>query len=106
MKNKKLSKGLRKYIRHQKIIIRKTAKDEDQERKLIRELLDKFYKDQSGSKKMCCEECDHYEKCEEGNRLKNNCCPKCAEYYNCVGMDDREKDTYRDYRDDDSEDYF
>lgn len=55
---------------------------------------------------MCCEECDHYEKCEEGNRLKDSCCLKCAEYYNCAGMDDREKDSYRDYGDNGNEDHF
>ncbi|HUW23562.1 MAG TPA: hypothetical protein VMW39_05995 [bacterium] len=46
MKNKeKLSKGIRKYIRRQKMIIRRLARDKAEENRLIRELLDRFYKD-------------------------------------------------------------
>ena len=56
---------------------------------------------------MCCEECPKYEKCEEGNRLKDNCCPKCPEYYDCAEADDRQKDSFRDSDwDNSSEDYF
>ena len=55
---------------------------------------------------MCCEECPKYEKCEENNRLKDDCCSKCPEYYDCVGKDDRERDSSRDsYRDNNNEDY-
>ena len=43
MKQKKLSKGLRKYIRRQKMIIKEMAKDKDEERRLIKELLSRFY---------------------------------------------------------------
>ena len=54
---------------------------------------------------MCCEECRRYEICEENNRLKDNCCTKCPEYYNCVDTDDREKDSFKEsYRDDSNED--
>lgn len=40
----RLAKGIRKYIRRQKMIIKRLAKDKDEERRLIRELLDRFYK--------------------------------------------------------------
>ena len=41
---KELSNGLRKYIRKQKMIIRKAAHDKEQERRLIKELLARFYR--------------------------------------------------------------
>jgi len=41
----KLAKGFRKYIRRQKAIIRKLAKDKEEGKRLIKELLDRFYKD-------------------------------------------------------------
>ena len=44
MEQKRLSKGLRKYIRRQKMIIAKMAKTEEEKRRLVRELLDRFYK--------------------------------------------------------------
>ncbi|MBU3933338.1 MAG: hypothetical protein KKH11_01550 [Candidatus Omnitrophica bacterium] len=44
-KKKRLSKGIRKYIRRQKMIIRRLAGDRLEEDRLIRELLDRFYKD-------------------------------------------------------------
>jgi len=43
MEKNKLSQGLRKYIRRQKLIIKKTAKDEGEERKAVKELLNRFY---------------------------------------------------------------
>ncbi|MBC8499588.1 MAG: hypothetical protein H8D39_03570 [Candidatus Atribacteria bacterium] len=56
---------------------------------------------------MCCEECPKYEKCEENNHLKDDCCSKCPDYCDCVGADDREKDSSRDsFRDRDTEDSF
>jgi len=42
---KKLSRGIRKYIRRQKTIIRRLAKDKTEEDRLIRELLDRFYRE-------------------------------------------------------------
>ncbi|TRZ53135.1 MAG: hypothetical protein D4S01_01810 [Dehalococcoidia bacterium] len=45
-KKKRLSKGIRKYIRRQKMIIRGLVRDKAEEDRLIRELLDRFYKDQ------------------------------------------------------------
>lgn len=42
-KKKRLSNGIRKYIRRQKMIIRSLAKDKTEEDRLIRELLDRFY---------------------------------------------------------------
>lgn len=44
-KKKRLSQGIRKYIRHQKMIIKRMAADKAEENRLIRELLDRFYKD-------------------------------------------------------------
>jgi hypothetical protein len=43
MGKKKLAQGVRKYIRRQKMIIKKTAKNQEDERRLTRELLDRFY---------------------------------------------------------------
>jgi len=42
-KKNRLSQGIRKYIRRQKMIIQKLAKDKTEEDRLIRELLDRFY---------------------------------------------------------------
>ena len=41
---KRLSQGLRKYIRRQKMIIRGMANDKEGEKQLIKELLARFYK--------------------------------------------------------------
>jgi hypothetical protein len=43
MEKKKLAKGIRKYIRRQKMMIKRTAKDQEEERLLTRELLARFY---------------------------------------------------------------
>jgi hypothetical protein len=40
---KRLSRGIRKYIRHQKELIRKEVKNKAEEQKLIKELLERFY---------------------------------------------------------------
>ncbi|MBL7198282.1 MAG: hypothetical protein ISS47_09310 [Candidatus Omnitrophica bacterium] len=48
---------------------------------------------------MCCEACPKYKKCEENNRLKDNCSSKCPGYYDCKDMDTGK-------RDNDDEDYF
>lgn len=45
---------------------------------------------------MCCLECSKYEICEQGNPLESHCCPKCPEYYNCVGSIYKEEDPYKD----------
>ena len=42
---KRLSQGLRKYIRRQKLIIKGLAKDKEEEDRLVRELLGRVYKD-------------------------------------------------------------
>lgn len=47
---KKLSQGIRKYIRRQKMIIRKLAKDKTEEEQLTKELLDRFYKNEKGER--------------------------------------------------------
>lgn len=52
---------------------------------------------------MCCDTCPKYEKCEKDHNLKDNCCPQCPDYEECAGMDDREKDSYRD---NDNQDFF
>jgi hypothetical protein len=44
MKKRRLSCGLRKYIRRQKFIIKRTAKDRAEEKQLVKALLEKFYK--------------------------------------------------------------
>jgi len=44
MRTGKISRGLRKYVRRQKMIIKCMAKDEEEERRLIRSLLDRVYK--------------------------------------------------------------
>lgn len=55
---------------------------------------------------MCCEGCPRYEKCEDGDRLKDNCCTKCPEYHDCVSIDERGRDSFRDvYSDSSYEDY-
>lgn len=41
---KRLSKGLRTYIRRQKLIIKNLAKDREEEVRLVKELLKRFYK--------------------------------------------------------------
>jgi len=41
--NRRLSQGLRKYIRRQKSIIKKISKTKEEEKRLIRELLNRFY---------------------------------------------------------------
>ncbi|MBN1871620.1 MAG: hypothetical protein JW800_03510 [Candidatus Omnitrophica bacterium] len=43
IKRKRLSHGLRKYIRRQRQVIKRLAKDKDEEKKLVKELLSKFY---------------------------------------------------------------
>ena len=40
----RLSQGIRKYIRRQKLIIKRLAKDKEEEDRLVRELLDRVYK--------------------------------------------------------------
>ena len=55
---------------------------------------------------MRCEECPKYEKCAEDSRLKDNCCPRCPEYFDYVDADDREKDSFRNsFRNNNYEDY-
>ena len=44
MQRKRLSEGTRKYIRRQKMLIKKTAKNKDEESGKIKELLSRFYK--------------------------------------------------------------
>lgn len=44
-KKKGLASGIRKYIRRQKMIIRRMARDKSEEENLIRELMGRFYKD-------------------------------------------------------------
>jgi len=43
MSKMKLSNGLRKYIRRQKLLIKNSAKTEDEKQRLVRELLDRHY---------------------------------------------------------------
>lgn len=44
MKRKRqLAQGVRKYIRRQKMIIKRMVKDKDEERRLVKELLNRFY---------------------------------------------------------------
>jgi hypothetical protein len=43
MKKKRPAKGIRKYIRRQKMIIKRMAKDKEEEDRLIKELLKRFY---------------------------------------------------------------
>jgi len=45
MKKRRLSCGLRRYIRRQKLIIKRTAKDKTEEKQLVKALLEKFYRD-------------------------------------------------------------
>ena len=51
---------------------------------------------------MCCDICSRYDKCEEKNRLRDDCCPKCPEYGYCVGVngdpeqEDKDRDSKRD----------
>lgn len=45
---------------------------------------------------MCCEDCFRYEVCEEDDLLKDDCCPTCPEYYNCMGVDEIEDDSFMD----------
>lgn len=52
---------------------------------------------------MCCEECPKYEKCEKDFNLKDTCCPKCPDYDDCMGLDGRDKESYRT---EDNEDLF
>ena len=42
-KKKRLAQGIRKYIRRQKMIIKRMAKDKDEESHLVKELLNRFY---------------------------------------------------------------
>jgi len=44
IKKKKLSKSIRKYIRHQKMLIKGSTKDGAEEKRLVKELLGRFYK--------------------------------------------------------------
>ena len=39
-----LSHGLKKYVRREKMIIKRLAKDKDDEKRLVRALLDRVYK--------------------------------------------------------------
>ena len=41
---KRLSQGLRKHIRAQKMLIKRKAKNAEEKRTLYRELLEKYYK--------------------------------------------------------------
>jgi len=50
MKAKKLSDGLRKYIRRQKMIIKRMAKNKEEEELLLKELLNRFYQRTSPQK--------------------------------------------------------
>jgi hypothetical protein len=45
---KRLSSGLRKYIRRQKLIIKRMANNKEEKHRLMRALLDRFYKKQGG----------------------------------------------------------
>jgi len=40
---RRLARGVRKYIRRQKMIIKRMAKDKNEEQRLIKELLNRFY---------------------------------------------------------------
>lgn len=44
MQTKRLSEGTRKYIRRQKMLIKRTAKNEDERNAKTKELLSRFYK--------------------------------------------------------------
>ena len=43
MKKKRLAQGIRKYIRRQKLVIKKMAQDKNEEQRLVKELLNRFY---------------------------------------------------------------
>ena len=55
---------------------------------------------------MCCEECSRYEICEDNNRLKDDCCPKCSFYYDCVGVDNNKSNFKHPFRKKDYDDDF
>ena len=40
---------------------------------------------------MCCESCLKYERCEQNYDLKDDCCSKCGDYKDCVGMNKDDK---------------
>jgi len=44
MGKKRLSQGLRKYVRRQKLIIKSSTESNEEKRRLTRELLDKLYR--------------------------------------------------------------
>ena len=44
MQTKRLSEGTRKYIRRQKMVIKRTAKNNDEKNEKTKELLSRFYK--------------------------------------------------------------
>lgn len=50
MAKKKLAKGLRKYIRQQKMLIKKTSKSGEEAKGLIKELLTRYYGQQDIAK--------------------------------------------------------
>jgi len=43
MKKQRLAKGIRKYLRRQKMVIKRTAKNKEEEKRMIKDLLARFY---------------------------------------------------------------
>ena len=98
---KRLSQGLRKYIRRQKMIIKRIAKDNEEKKRLIRELLSRFYKPlHRGGGNMCCDICSKYDECEGKNKLKDGCCSQCSDYEYCQENNDY-NDTGNNFKDND-----
>lgn len=59
---------------------------------------------------MCCEACFKYERCERNKMLRDNCCNKCPDYSDCVGIYEDNKNSYEgnkdSYEDDRNEMYY
>jgi len=45
---------------------------------------------------MCCDICYKYEECDEDSKLREECCSRCFDYNDCIGVEDRDKDSSQD----------
>lgn len=47
---------------------------------------------------MRCRVYPNYERCEQSDELKDDCCHKCLAFYECIGADEREDDYFNEVR--------
>lgn len=50
---------------------------------------------EGGTVSMCCRACLSYEKCRANNQLREDCCPQCKYFYDCMEKDTEEDNQMR-----------